>query len=102
MRTSTSARAIPQIDVAPRASRHRPYLATAILAAIPFAVAALALQTCDEAHRAWFAEEDNVAENLQFAFLVIATWAAGSVALTRGRHGERWLALFYATFALGA
>jgi hypothetical protein len=84
------------------ASRHHPYLTTAILAAIPFAVAILALQTSDEAHRAWFAEEDNVAENLQFAFLLVATWAAGSVSRARWRRGEPLVALAYAAFAAGA
>jgi hypothetical protein len=72
------------------------------MSALPFAVAILALQTCDEAHRAWFAEEDNVAENLQFAFLLVATWAAGSVALARWRRGEAILTVLYGAFAAGA
>jgi len=71
MRSST-ARAVPAVDTAPvETTRHHPHVTTAILAAIPFAVAILALQTSDAAHRAWFAEEDNVAENLQFAFLLV-------------------------------
>jgi hypothetical protein len=84
------------------ASHHHTYLTTVILAATPFAVAMLALQTSDEAHRAWFAEEDNVAENLQFVFLLIAAWAAGSVALGRWRRSEPLVGLAYAAFAVGA
>jgi len=100
---ATTARTIPTVETAPvEASRHHPYLTTAILAAIPFAVAILALQTCDEAHRAWFAEEDNVAENLQVVFLLIATWVAGSVALRRRRRGEPLVALAYAAFSVGS
>ena len=102
MRSST-ARAVPAVDTAPvETTRHHPHVTTAILAAIPFAVAILALQTSDAAHRAWFAEEDNVAENLQFAFLLVATWGAASVALARWRRGEPLLALAYAVFAAGA
>jgi hypothetical protein len=102
MRAST-ARTVPAVHTVPiETPRHRKHLTTAILAAIPFAVAILALQTCDEAHRAWFAEEDNVAEDLQFVFLLVATWAAGRVALARSRRGEPLLALAYAVFAVGA
>src|SRR5258705_9065364 len=102
MRAST-ARTVPAVETATvEASRDHPHLTTAILAAIPFAVAILALQTSDEAHRAWFAEEDNVAENLQVVFLLIATWAAGSVTLRRWRRGEPLVALAYAAFAVGA
>jgi hypothetical protein len=99
MRAST----VPAVHSGPIAtSRHHPYLTTAVLAAIPFAVAMLALQTCDEAHRAWFAEEDNVAENLQFVFLLVATWAAGSVSRARWKRDEPLVALVYAAFAVGA
>jgi len=100
---ATTARTVPTVETAPiESSRHHPYLTTAILSAIPFAVVILALQTCDEAHRAWFAEEDNVAENLQVVFLLIATWAAGSVALGRWRRGEALVGLAFAAFAVGA
>jgi hypothetical protein len=86
----TTAHTLPTVEPVPiESSRHHPYLTTAILTAIPFAVAILALQTCDEAHRAWFAEEDNVAENLQVVFLLIATWAAGSVARSAGGAASR-------------
>jgi hypothetical protein len=100
---ATTARTVPTVETAPvESSRHHPYLTTAILTAIPFAVAILALQTCDEAHRAWFAEEDDVAENLQVVFLLIATWAAGSVALGRWRRSEPLVGRAFAALAVGA
>jgi hypothetical protein len=100
---ATTARTVPTLETASlETPRHHPYLTTAILAAIPFAVAILALQTCDEANRAWFAEEDNVAENLQFVFLLIATWATASVARARWRRGEPLLGLAFVVVALGA
>ena len=102
MRAST-ARTVPVVEAATiEASRHHPHLTTAIVAAIPFGVAIIGLMTCDEAHRAWFAEEDNLAENLQVVFLLVATWAAGAVALARWRRGEQLVALACAAFAAGA
>jgi hypothetical protein len=86
-------------DVAERTGARNHHTLTAGVAAIPFVLAVVGIRTGLAGHRDWFSDEDGLAENLQFAFLVLATFGAGYVARVRWRHGERLLAVLYVGLA---
>jgi hypothetical protein len=75
------------------------HLRTAGVATIPFILAVIGIRTGVAGYRAWFSEEDGLAENLQFAFLVLATIGAGLVARARWRRRERLLGVLYVGLA---
>jgi hypothetical protein len=78
-------------------SRH---LVAAAIAAVPFLLAVIGIRTGLAGYRDWFSNEDGLAENLQFAFLVLGSFGAGVVAHTRWRRGERLLAILYVGLAV--
>jgi hypothetical protein len=87
-------------DVAERTtSISSSHLITAAIGAVPFILAVIGIRTGLAGYRAWFSDEDGLAENLQFAFLVLGTFGAGYVAHARWRRGERLLALLYVGLA---
>src|SRR5262249_25557167 len=75
-------------------------LVTMGIAALPFVIAWIAVVTTERGHIAWYAEEDNVAENLQVVFLLVGMIAAIGVSRIRWRRDERMLALLYAGLAV--
>jgi len=76
------------------------YVATAAIAALPFVLAIIGLQSGFSGHDAWYSEEDGLAENLQVVFLLLGSIAAVLVARHRGRDGERLLPLLYVGLAI--
>src|SRR5689334_4643296 len=88
-------------DVAERSDLRTHHLLTAGIATIPFVLAVVGIRTGLAGYRDWFSDEDGLAENLQFAFLVLATFGAGYVAHARWRRGERLFALLYVGLAFG-
>jgi hypothetical protein len=88
-------------EVAERSTAVRAHhLLTAGIAVVPFVLAVIGIRTGLAGYRAWFSDEDGLAENLQFVFLVLGTFGAGVVAHARWRRGERILALLYVGLAL--
>lgn len=86
---------VPALD----AETHHRRVAGALVAAVPFVLAILGLQTGFAGHDAWYAEEDGLAENLQFVFLLAASIGAAVVARGHGERGEKLLALAYVGLA---
>lgn len=75
-------------------------VATLVVAAMPFVIAWVGFVTTVHGHRAWYSDEDGLAENFQVVFLLLASLGAAVIARTRWRRGERTLALSYAGFAV--
>lgn len=74
-------------------------IATVAIAAAPFAIAWIGLVTTLLGHRAWYSDEDGLAENLQVAFLLAASAGAVAVARIRLRRGEQALPILYGGLA---
>ena len=75
------------------------YLSVVAIAALPFVLAIAGLQSGFSGQDAWYSEEDGLAENLQFVFLVLASIGAGVIARRRARGGERLLPVLYVGLA---
>jgi hypothetical protein len=76
------------------------HLITAGVAIVPFILAVIGIRTGLAGYRDWFSDEDGLAENLQFVFLVLASFGAGVVAHGWWRRGERVMAILYVGLAL--
>src|SRR5688572_5042710 len=97
--TVDTALATPR-GVAVPTGRNEGRFATALIAAVPFVIAWIGLVTTQLGQRAWYSDEDGLAENLQVVFLLLATLGAGVVARAHWERGRRALAVAYLGFAV--
>src|SRR5262245_46156693 len=93
----TIATPVPVHIAAP--ARHS-WIATALIAGLPFVLMVVGIASGAHGHYAWFADEDGPAENLQFVFLVGAALGSGVVTRRRWRGGQRLLGLAYLGLAV--
>ena len=78
---------------------HEGRVVTAAIAAVPFVLAWIGLVTTALGHRAWYSDEDGLAENLQVVFLLVASAGGAAIGRVHWQRGERALALCYAGLA---
>lgn len=89
-----------RIRTAEARSADRSRAATLFVAVLPLLIVTGGVASALAGHRAWFSEEDGLAENLQVVFLLGAMVGAVLVARARNGRGERLLALAYSGLAI--